>query len=82
VASGAAELVRRSGAGRVVSPGDPLAILTAVEQIADDEERAAAYGVRGRLFADEALGGRPSLLAYREWIAELADATARRAGPA
>jgi glycosyltransferase involved in cell wall biosynthesis len=82
VASGAAELVRRSGAGRVVSPGDPLAILTAVEQIADDEERAAAYGVRGRQFADEALGGRPSLLAYREWIAELADDTARRAGPA
>ncbi|KRV46677.1 glycosyl transferase [Wenjunlia vitaminophila] len=53
---GTAEEVRRSGAGLVVPPQDPHALLAAVRALAGDPHRAAELAARGPVYARERLG--------------------------
>jgi glycosyltransferase involved in cell wall biosynthesis len=69
--SGAADLVERSGAGEIVTSGDPEAILAAIETIAQDSQQITAYGDNGRRFAAEALAESASMAAYHNWVARL-----------
>jgi colanic acid biosynthesis glycosyl transferase WcaI len=48
----AAEVVRRSGGGVVVEPGDASAWTAAAQTLAQDPEGRAAFGVRARLYAE------------------------------
>lgn len=52
---GTAHEVERSGAGVVVPPEDPGALLEAVRALAADPARAGALGARGPAYADERL---------------------------
>jgi colanic acid biosynthesis glycosyl transferase WcaI len=52
---GTAAEVRRSGAGVVVVPGDPAALLDAVDALATDPAGMAAMGAAGRAYARENL---------------------------
>lgn len=54
---GAAAQVRRSGVGVVVTPGDPAALLDAVDGLATDPAAMAAMGAAGRAYAAEYLSG-------------------------
>jgi len=64
---GAAEQVRAAGAGLVVPPGRPDALLRAVEEVVDDPVEAAARGDRARRYAAERLSaaaGRDRAVAF------------------
>ncbi|MGY1736608.1 glycosyltransferase family 4 protein [Geodermatophilus sp. SYSU D00684] len=70
--SGAAALMRASGAGPVVRAGEPEEVLAAIERIAGDPDLAGACGAAGRRFAAERLGAAASLEGYGSWLVELA----------
>jgi colanic acid biosynthesis glycosyl transferase WcaI len=70
--SGAAALMRDSGAGRIARSGDAASILDAVEEVAADPCAAAGMGARGRAYATAHLAGASSLARYEEWVRELA----------
>jgi colanic acid biosynthesis glycosyl transferase WcaI len=75
--SGAAEQVRSSAAGVVVSPGDPGAMLDAIEALAVDRGRSRAMGEQGRRHAQKYLGSAASLAAYETWVQRLAEGRSR-----
>ena len=49
----AADIVRESGAGLLVPPGDVEAICTAVTMLADDPRERATAGARARAYAEQ-----------------------------
>lgn len=60
---GPAEIVRRSGAGILVDPQDIPAVRLAIQQLFQEPERAAQFGVRGREWVErEASIGRTATL--------------------
>ncbi|HEX5567498.1 MAG TPA: glycosyltransferase [Streptomyces sp.] len=59
--SGTAREVERSGAGVVVAPEDPGALLAAVRSLAGDPGRCAELGARGREYAERRLSRRAGL---------------------
>jgi glycosyltransferase involved in cell wall biosynthesis len=59
--SGTAREVERSGAGVVVPPEDPRALLEAVRLLAGDPERCAGLGARGREYVERRLSRRAGL---------------------
>lgn len=60
-AGGTAQEVERSGAGVVVSPEDPQALLAAVRDLTGDPTRADELGARGPVYVEERLSRRAGL---------------------
>ncbi|WP_435885712.1 glycosyltransferase [Streptomyces lydicus] len=58
---GTAQEVLRSGAGTVIAPEDPKALLAEVRALADDPARAARLGARGPHYVEERLSSRAGL---------------------
>lgn len=67
---GTAQEVIRSGAGVVVSPEDPRALLDAVRALADDPRRADALGERGPRYVDAHLSREAGLARIDALLAE------------
>ncbi|WP_433783361.1 glycosyltransferase [Actinomycetospora sp. CA-101289] len=61
-----------SGGGVPVTPGEPGALLDAVLATVADETEALAMGLRGQLFARDALAERAARDAYVGWVEGLA----------
>lgn len=78
-AGGTAREVERSGAGVVVAPEDPRALLDAVRALADDPGRAGALGACGPVYVREHLSREAGLARID---ALLADALGEAAAPA
>lgn len=70
-ASPASEEIRASGAGIVVAPGDPSALLDAVSGLVDDREQSRQLGENGRRYAGTVLNHESAIAAYTQWIREL-----------
>lgn len=51
----------RSGAGSVIAPEDPKALLAEVRALADDPGRAARLGARGPQYVEQRLSSRAGL---------------------
>lgn len=77
--------IRLSGAGIVVTAGDPQALLEAALQLSEDSEKAAAYGAAGRSYRVDVLDADAAVAAFERVIAEVASMRAgrglRRASP-
>lgn len=67
----AAELTA-SGAGVVVAPGDPEALLRVVRSFQGDTQRASELGARGPVYCEDVLSEKASLDAYANWVHDLA----------
>lgn len=57
-----------SGAGLVVPPGDPHALLDAVSRLGADPDGCRRMGANGRRYAGAELGAADAVRAYREWV--------------
>jgi colanic acid biosynthesis glycosyl transferase WcaI len=68
--SAAAEEIRASGAGMVVEPGDPAALLNGVRSLAS-RPGSNEMGSRGQAYARESLSEVNALDAYRAWVDRL-----------
>jgi colanic acid biosynthesis glycosyl transferase WcaI len=67
---GTAQEVERSGAGVLVPPEDPRALLDAVRALADDPDRADALGARGPEYVDARLSRAAGLARIDALLAE------------
>lgn len=72
--SAATSEVTASGGGRLVAPGQPEALLQVVMEVGADKEEALAMGLRGQLFARDALAEGAARTAYVTWVEQLAGA--------
>lgn len=70
-ASATADEIKASGGGIRVEPGEPAALLTAIEQLADSSE-AQTYGTSGRDYAAHVLSEDTALTAYSSLLKQLA----------
>jgi colanic acid biosynthesis glycosyl transferase WcaI len=70
--SAAAVEITASGAGVLVSPGRPTALLDELEQLLTSET-VGEMGRNGQAYARDHLGEERALAAYREWVGELLD---------
>jgi colanic acid biosynthesis glycosyl transferase WcaI len=59
-----AQLIREHGLGYAIAPGDDAALVRAIEELANDRERAIAMGERGRALYDERFSPH---IALAEW---------------
>jgi glycosyltransferase involved in cell wall biosynthesis len=59
-----AQLIREHGLGYAIASGDDAALVRAIEELANDREKARAMGRRGRALYDERFGPE---IALREW---------------
>jgi colanic acid biosynthesis glycosyl transferase WcaI len=75
--SAAAAEVRAAGAGVVVAPGDPRALLDAVLRIGRDSSGAARFGEAGKRFSRSILDSGSAIGRYDEWARGLAAASSR-----
>jgi glycosyltransferase involved in cell wall biosynthesis len=66
--------MRASGAGPIVSSGDPEALLSSVLALAADARMAAAHGAAARRFADDHFDAAKALTRYDAWIDRIAAA--------
>lgn len=66
-----AQVIRASGAGVLVAPGRPELLAGAVEDLATDPVRAAAFGASGRAHADRWYGPATAMAGYDRWMAQL-----------
>lgn len=73
-ASGSADELRASGAGRVIRPGDPAALVESVRQLAADEQSRRTFGARGAEYARDRLSAANAVARYEKWIKALANA--------
>ncbi|CAG6392625.1 Glycosyltransferase involved in cell wall bisynthesis [Actinacidiphila cocklensis] len=78
-AGGTAAEVERSGAGLVVAPEDPRALLDAVRALSDDPGRADALGARGPVYVREHLSREAGLARIDALLAEALGEHPRRA---
>lgn len=67
----AASLLTTSGAGVLVEPGRPDALLAAVDSLASDHARCAELSRAGADFAQSHLGRTAAMAAYDRWVDEL-----------
>lgn len=67
---GTADEVRRSGAGVLVRPEDPAALLTAVTGLADDRAAADRLGARGATYVAQHLSREAGLARFDDLLAE------------
>lgn len=77
--SATADEVLAAGAGPVVAPGDPAALLAAVEDMARSVNRAAEYGRSAKLFAEQNLTAASAVERVSGWLRDLVDARQRTA---
>lgn len=70
--SGSAEEVRAAGAGLVVPPGDPRALVESVRRLGADAEASRRFGTRGAAYARDRLGAEAAIAQYEEWVTGLA----------
>jgi colanic acid biosynthesis glycosyl transferase WcaI len=70
--SATAELVEATGAGIVIEPASPSALLDTVLKLGDDPERMTALGQSGGRFAESHFAPDHALRAYTDWIEGLA----------
>ena len=75
--SATADEVRAAGAGPVVPPGQPEALLQAVEQIATDEVAAHEHGQSARQFAEANFTAQSAVKRVSDWLTSLAEPRAR-----
>jgi glycosyltransferase involved in cell wall biosynthesis len=75
--SAAAAEVRAAGAGVVVAPGDPRALLDVVLRIGRDSSGAARFGEAGKRFSRSILDSGSAIGRYDEWARGLAAASSR-----
>ncbi|WP_166903229.1 WcaI family glycosyltransferase [Mycobacterium sp. DL440] len=69
--SGSAEELRASGAGLVIPPGDPTALVESVRQLAADEQSRQRFGSCGARYARERLDGANAVAEYEKWVSDL-----------
>ena len=79
--SAATSEVTVSGGGRLVAPGEPEALLQVVMEVVADKDEALAMGLRGQLFARDALAEGAARNAYVAWVEQLAGRAPRRGAP-
>ncbi len=77
--SATADEVLAAGAGPVVAPGDPAALLAAVEDMARSVNRAGEYGRSAKLFAEQNLTAASAVERVSAWLSDLVDARQRTA---
>lgn len=70
--SGSACEIIASGAGCVVPPGDPKALLTAVREMVANADAMRRYGEHGRAYAQDVLSADNAVVAYESWCEKLA----------
>lgn len=68
-----AEEIAASGAGLRVEPGNPDALVRALESLRVDAARRASLARRGPVYCDKVLSETAALDAYDEWVRELAE---------
>ena len=64
--------ITASGAGVIVPPGDPHALLDAVTGLAADPDRRRLLGGNGMRYASTELGAAEAVRAYGKWVDDLA----------
>lgn len=69
--SGTAHEITLSGAGRLVPPGDPAALLSAVVAVGTDSEAGERMGVLAKRFASTTLDARTAIDSYESWCHSL-----------
>jgi glycosyltransferase involved in cell wall biosynthesis len=69
--SGSAEEMRSAGAGLVIAPDQPRALLEAIRTISVDSEMKKNFGVSGERYAHDLLSAEHALSEYEAWIAGL-----------
>jgi glycosyltransferase involved in cell wall biosynthesis len=74
--SEAAAAVRAAGAGPVVAPGDPAALLAALQALAADPERSARYGRRAQAYARVHLDAERALMGLEDFVVRVLAGTA------
>ncbi|OBB84482.1 WcaI family glycosyltransferase [Mycolicibacterium peregrinum] len=72
--SGSAEELRASGAGLVIPPGDPEALVDSVRQLAGDQQTRQRFGSCGARYARDRLGAANAVAQYEKWVSDLASA--------
>jgi glycosyltransferase involved in cell wall biosynthesis len=72
--------VTAAGAGEIVPPGDPEALLSKILELRSDPVRADALGANGPGFVDRVLRRDTALTAYEEWVNQLVERRRRRSG--
>ncbi|MFH9470728.1 glycosyltransferase [Streptomyces clavifer] len=77
---GTADEVRRSGAGVLVAPEDPAALLAAVRKLADDPEAADALGAQGPRYVAHHLSREAGLARFDALLTEVLGDAQGRAG--
>lgn len=70
--SGSADELRASGAGIVIPPGDPHALVESVRQLAGDEQSRQRFAGCGAAYAREHLSASIAVARYEKWITGLA----------
>ncbi|MGW5659958.1 glycosyltransferase [Streptomyces sp. NPDC003758] len=75
---GTAQEVRRSGAGVVVEPENPRALLDAVRQLSFERDRSAALGAHGPEYVRERLGREAGLMRIAALLGEALKTKASR----
>lgn len=79
--SATSDEVRAAGAGPVITPGDPAALLTTIEDIARVMDRAEEYGRSARNFATEHLSADSAYQRVSDWLCGLVDKSVAHPGP-
>ncbi|MET8174074.1 glycosyltransferase [Streptomyces clavifer] len=77
---GTADEVRRSGAGVLVAPEDPAALLAAVRKLADDPDAADALGAQGPRYVAHHLSREAGLARFDALLTEVLGDAQGRAG--
>jgi glycosyltransferase involved in cell wall biosynthesis len=72
--------VTAAGAGEIVRPGDPEALLAKILELRSDPARARALGANGPGFVQRVLRRDTALTAYEEWVHQLVERRRRRSG--
>ncbi|WP_420176030.1 glycosyltransferase family 4 protein [Luteococcus sp. OSA5] len=75
--SATSDEVRAAGAGPIITPGDPAALLDAVEDMAGSVSRASQYGASARRFAVEHLSADSAFQRVSTWLAGLSAVRSR-----
>jgi putative colanic acid biosynthesis glycosyltransferase WcaI len=75
--SAATAEVRAAGAGVIVEPGDPRALLEAVLAIGRDKATAAQFGAAGKRYSQNVLDSSTAIRRYEEWCRDLAATSSR-----
>lgn len=66
-----ADEVRASGAGTIVTPGDPGALVGGVGRLAADPAQAEEIGARGPLYCRAHLSEKVAIDSYEQWVRRL-----------